>query len=152
MIVHSVSYFKLAARAIYASLPCFFFFFLESEYYTISLVLWVPGIFAEESSPATAKHIWRAVEFAVKLPDIRRSRQQRDRCWPLVGHEINFFVCAKSQTNIRISRATGRQEYSQGLSLPFLKTFAAVFPDSTDRLWVSKDTFTKDMIYTFSHG
>ena len=84
-----------------------------------------------------------------KLPDIRRLRQQRDRCWPLLGHEINFFVCAKSQTNIR-SRETGRQEYLQGLSLPFLKTFAAVFPDSTDCLWVSEDTFTKEMIYTLS--
>ena len=150
MIVHSVSYFKLAARAIYASLPCFFFFWNRS----ITQFLWSCGFraFSLKKALRQQRNIWRAVEFAVKLPDIRRSRQQRDRCWPLVGHEIIFFVCAKSQTNIRISRATGRQEYSQGLSLPFLKTFAAVFPDSTDRLWVSKDTFTKDMIYTFSHG
>ena len=87
----------------------FFFFFLESEYYRISFVWWVPGIFAEESSPPRAKHVWRTVEFAVKLPDIRRSRQQRDRCRPLEGQKIIFCVSAKSQTNIRISRETGRQ-------------------------------------------
>ena len=69
------------------------FFFLESEYYRISLVWWVPGIFAEESSPPRAKHVWRTVEFAVKLPDIRRSRQQRDRCRPLEGQKIIFCVC-----------------------------------------------------------
>ena len=88
----------------------FFFFFLESEYYRISLVWWVPGIFAEESSPARAKHVWRTVEFAVKLPDIRRSWQQRDRCRPLEGQKIIFCVYAKSQTNILISRETGRQD------------------------------------------
>ena len=38
-------------------------------------------------------------------------------------------------------------------SRPFLKTFAAVFPDSTDRHWVSEDASTKEIkiIFTSAH-
>ena len=46
----------------------------------------------------------------------------------------DFF--AQLQTNIRISRGTGSlRVVSQGLSPTLLKTFAAVFPDSTDGQW-----------------
>ena len=46
----------------------------------------------------------------------------------------DFF--AQSQTNIRMSRGTDSlRVVSQGLSPPFLKTFAAVFPDPTDGQW-----------------
>ena len=39
-----------------------------------------------------------------------------------------------------MSRGTGLLRVaSQGLSSPFLKTFAAIIPDPTDRPWVSKD-------------
>ena len=38
-----------------------------------------------------------------------------------------------------MSRGTGSLRIaSQGLSRTFLKTFTAVFPFATDRLWVSK--------------
>ena len=103
------------------------------------------SIFAEEISPASAKYVRRAIEVAVKLPRIRRSRKQRDRCWPLVGHLI--ILCAKSQKIVRISRETGSsREASLGSSLPFLKAFDAVFPPSADRPWVSEDHFTKEII------
>ena len=39
-----------------------------------------------------------------------------------------------------MSRGTGLLRVaSQGLSLPFLKTFAAVYHDPTDSPWVSED-------------
>ena len=79
---------------------------------------------------------------------MRRSRKERDRCWPLVGHKIIF--CAKSQTNILISRETGYSRVaSQGSSSPFLKAFEAVFPPSTDRPWVSENAFTKEINFNF---
>ena len=55
-------------------------------------------------------------------------------------------LASDSETNIRMSRGTGLiTEASQGLSRPFLKTFAAVYPDPTDRPWVydgKKPNFT----------
>jgi len=52
----------------------------------------------------------------------------------------DFFFRAQSQTNIRMSRGTGLfRVASQGLSRPFLKTFAVNIPDPTDRPWVSED-------------
>ena len=55
-------------------------------------------------------------------------------CWLLIG--------AQSHTSIRIGRGTGSlRKASQGLSCPFLKTFAAVFFDPTDRPWVSDDVW-----------
>ena len=60
------------------------------------------------------------------------------RCWPLIGYK-NIF-CALSQTNIRISHGTGSlRVVSQGLPHLFLKTFAAIFPNPTNCIWVSKD-------------
>ena len=57
---------------------------------------------------------------------------------PFSGHNIIF--CAQSQTTIQISRGTGSFiVVSQGLSHPFLKTFAALFHDLNDRPWVSED-------------
>ena len=42
--------------------------------------------------------------------------------------------------NIRIGRGTGSLWVtSQGISCPFLKTFATVLSDPTDRPWVSED-------------
>ena len=50
------------------------------------------------------------------------------------------YFCAQSETRVRMSRGTGSVSVaSQGLSRPFLKTVAAVFPDPTDRLQASKD-------------
>ena len=65
---------------------------------------------------------------------VNSSRKQHERCWPLIGHK------KQSQTSIRISHGTDSLRVeSQGLSCPFLKTFRAVFPDPTDRPWVSED-------------
>ena len=53
-------------------------------------------------------------------------------CWPLIGNH----------RRIRISCGTGSLRVaSQGLSCPFLKTFAAVFSDPIDRLWISEDVW-----------
>ena len=53
--------------------------------------------------------------FADKLLRIRRSRKQRDRCWPP----------NQSETSIGMSRGTGSLRVrSQAVSRPFLKTFA----------------------------
>ena len=50
-----------------------------------------------------------------------------------------YFLGELYKTIIRMSRGTGSLTVaSQGLSRPFLKTFTAVFPDPTDRPWVSK--------------
>ena len=52
------------------------------------------------------------------------------------------YFCAQSQTSVRMSRGTGLLRVaSHGLSHPFLKTFTAVFPDLTDRPWVSEDAY-----------
>ena len=53
-----------------------------------SAIGFLGSIFAEESSLARAKHVRWTVEFGGKRLRIRRLRQQRDRCWPLVGHKI----------------------------------------------------------------
>ena len=46
----------------------------------------------------------------------------------------------KSETNIRMICGTDLSRVaSQGLSHPFLKTLATIFPDPTDHSWVSKD-------------
>ena len=46
-------------------------------------------------------------------------------------------LTSDSETNIRMSRGTASMTVaSQGLSCPFLKTFAAVYPYRTDRPWV----------------
>ena len=53
-----------------------------------------------------------------------------------------IFFCAQSETSIRMSPGTVSLTIaSQGFSCPFSKTFAAVFPDPTDRRWVSEDAF-----------
>ena len=46
-----------------------------------------------------------------------------------------------------MSRGTGLLRLaSQGFSHPFLKTFAAVFPDPTDRPWVCEDGIYPDFL------
>ena len=46
-------------------------------------------------------------------------------------------LTSDSETNIRMSRGTASMTVaSEGLSRPFLKTFAAVYPYPTDRPWV----------------
>ena len=45
-----------------------------------------------ESSTTRAKRVRRTVEVAAKLR-IRRSRKQRYRYWPHIGHKISLFVC-----------------------------------------------------------
>ena len=46
-------------------------------------------------------------------------------------------LTSDSETNIRMSRGTASITVaSQGLPRPFLKTFAAVYPNPTDRPWV----------------
>ena len=73
------------------------------------------------------------VEFAGTLLCIRRSRMLCDRCWPLI-------FCAQSQTRIWISQGTGLLTVvSQGLPHLFMETFVAIFPDLTNRPWVSED-------------
>ena len=55
--------------------------------------------------------------------------------------------CDRSLASIRMSRGTGLLRLaSQGLSHPFLKTFAAVFPDPTDRPWVCEDGIYPDFL------
>ena len=89
-------------------------------------------ILLEDSSPAPAR-LGVEDEFAGKLLRIRRSRKPRDRCWLLIGHK-------QLQKSIRISRGTGLLKVaSQGLSRPFLKTFATIYADPTYRSWVSDD-------------
>ena len=70
---------------------------------------------------------------------IRRSRKQRDRCWPPIGHK-NIF-CTQLETSIPMSRGTGLLRVaSQRLSRPFLKTSTtASFPDPNDLPWVTKN-------------
>ena len=54
------------------------------------------------------------------------------------------YSCAQSEKWIRLSGGPGSlREASQGLSCPFLKTFAAAFPDPTDCPWDSEDAFTQ---------
>ena len=73
------------------------------------------------------------VEFAGTLLCIRRSWMLCDRCWPLI-------FCAQSQTSIWISQGTGLLTVvSQGLLHLFMETFVAIFPDPTNRPWVSED-------------
>ena len=50
---------------------------------------WVFGLhFRQKSSLARANHVRWTVEFGGKRLRIKRLGQQRDRCWPLVGHKI----------------------------------------------------------------
>ena len=100
--------------------------------------------FAAPFSPKTLlEEKGQTVEFAGKPLRIKRSRKQRDRCWPLTGHRIIF--CAQSQTSIHISQVTALLRVtSQRLSFPFLKTFAAPFPDPTDCPLVSEDERVAD--------
>lgn len=54
-----------------------------------------------------------------------------------------IFVCAQSETNIRMSHGTSSIRFtSHGLSYPFLKTFAAIYSDPIDRPLVSEDDLT----------
>ena len=77
-------------------------------------------ILLEDSSPAPAT-LGVQDEFVGKLLRIRRSRKLRDRCWPLIGHK-------QLKKSIRTSRGTGLLKVaSQGLSRPFLKTFATIY-------------------------
>ena len=100
--------------------------------------------FAAPFSPKTLlEEKGQTVEFAGKTLRIKRSRKQRDRCWPLTGHRIIF--CAQSQTSIHISQVTALLRVtSQRLSFPFLKTFPAPFPDPTDCPLVSEDERVAD--------
>ena len=53
---------------------------------------------------------------------------------------INGSESAQSETSIRLSRGTGSLIVApQGLYRSFLKNFAAVYPDPTDRPWASED-------------
>ena len=68
----------------------------------------------------------------------------RNKCMGLYGNLTFRFVLfcfvlltSDSETNIRMSRGTASiRVASQGLSRPFLKTFAPVYPHPTDRPWV----------------
>ena len=105
--------------------------------YRISLFFGGP-IFAKNSSLRKLSCKGQTFEFAGKPLRIKRSRKQRDRCWSLTGQRIIF--CAQSQTSIHISQVTALSIVtSQRLSFPFLKTFAAPFPDPTDCPLVSED-------------
>ena len=87
-------------------------------------------IFTENSSRSQFSHTGRT---ACELFCIR-SRNQRDRVWPPIGHKHIF--CAQSETSIRMSRGTGSLRVaSHGLSRLSLKSFA----DLTDRPSVSDD-------------
>ena len=64
-----------------------------------------------------------------------RDHESSDRCWPPLGIKIYFY--SQSETSIGMSRGTvSLRVASRGLRRPFLKTFAAVFLDPTDRPWV----------------
>ena len=70
------------------------------------LVFWAPfslKTLLDHSSPTLA--VQQTVEFACELFCIRRSRNQRDRSWPPIGHKHIF--CAQSETSIWMSRGTG---------------------------------------------
>ena len=66
---------------------------------------------SSQSSPRQARQVRRTFEFPGKHLCIRRSRKWRDRCW--------------SQSIVKSSIL--------GFSRQFLKTFATVYPDATDR-------------------
>ena len=71
---------------------------------------------------------------------IRRSRKQRDRCWPPIGHK-KYIFCAQSEIRIRMSCGSGLLRVaSQRLSCPFLKTSTtASFPDPNDLPWKTEN-------------
>ena len=55
--------------------------------------------------------------------------------------------CDRSLASVRMSRGTGLLRLaSQGLSHPFWKTCAAVFPDPTDRPWVCEGGIYPDFL------
>ena len=109
--------------------------FTNNGIYLVSLGPFHWRLFSKKA--ALPRLVRRTVEFAGILLLIRRSREQRDVCWSLIGRK-NIF-CAQSDASIRISPGTGLLRVaSQGLSHPFLKAFAAVFPDPTDRPLVSE--------------
>ena len=89
--------------------------------YGISLVLGGPfslKTLLQESSPVRARQVRRTVEFPCELLSYKKI----------------------TKASIRTSRKTSSLRVaSQGLSHLFLKTFAAVSPDPTDRPWVSED-------------
>ena len=71
----------------------------------------------QESSPLRARQVRRTVEFP--------------------GELLSYKI---TKASIRTSRGTSSLRVaSLGLSHLFLKTFAAVSPDPTDRPWVSED-------------
>ena len=89
-------------------LPFAWFCFANMLRYGISSVLWAPfslKTILEESTPAGARQVRKTVEKAGKFLSIKRSRKQRDRCWPL-GLGAKILLCAQSETSIRISRGT----------------------------------------------
>ena len=59
-----------------------------------------------------------------------------------------YFFPAQSETSIQKSRGTEvvLKVAPQGLSHSFLKTFAAFYPDPTNRRWVSKDGLSVDLL------
>ena len=68
----------------------FWFCFANMLNYGTSSVLWAPfslKTLLEESSPGGARLVQKTVENAGKLLRIRRSRKQRDRCWPLIQRQ-----------------------------------------------------------------
>ena len=71
---------------------------------------------------------------------IRRSRKQRDRCWPPIGHK-KYIFCAQSEIRIRMSCGSGLLRVaSQRFSYPFLKTSTtASFPDPNDLPWKTEN-------------
>ena len=92
-------------------------------------------IFTENSSRSQFSYTGRT---ACELFCIR-SRNQRDRVWPPIGHKHIF--CAQSETSIRMSRGINwfaKSSIPWALP-PVLKIFCRLFADLTDRPWVSDD-------------
>ena len=72
----------------------------------------------QESSPVRARQVLRTVEFRGELLSYKKITKARIRT-------------SRGTSSLRVA--------SQGLSHLFLKSFAAVSPDPTDRSWVSED-------------
>ena len=79
-----------------------------------------------ESSPAQARNVLCTANSRVFVWENHESSAIDAGLKRLIGHKIFFFW--QSQASIRMSRGTGSLRVaSEGLSCPFLKTFAVVF-------------------------
>lgn len=110
-------------------------------YYNVTKLLLIKEI------PGTAIYGAQSSFQVLKILRIRRSQKQRDRCWSPIGYTNIFFLANQRQAFKRVVEPKLSLKVApQGLSHSFLKTFAAFYPDPTNRPWVSKDGLSVDLL------